>query len=225
MNINILTLFPEMFKGPFDYSIVNRAKNKGLVKINFINLRGFGIGKHKMVDDKPYGGETGMIIRVDVLHKAIQEIKATGKRQRVILLGPHGKQFNSKKAKELAKVSNLIIICGHYEGVDERVKKFVDEEISIGDFITTGGEIPAMLITDAVVRHIKGVFKKGVANKESFSTYLEYPHYTKPRKFKNLPVPQILLSGDHQKIKAWRENKSRFVTKKLRPDLFKKGSS
>lgn len=222
MKISILTLFPEMFQGPFDYSIVKNAQLKKKVDINFVNIRDFGIGRHRVVDDKPYGGGHGMILRVDVLEEAIAKIKDNNfdnKSQKVILLSPHGKTFNQKKALELSHLKHLILICGRYEGVDERTKEFIDEELSIGDFIVTGGEIPAMLVTDAVVRLIKGVLKEGVTANESFSTLLEYPQYTKPDNFKNLKVPSILLGGDHGKIKLWREKVSLKTTIKLRPDL------
>jgi tRNA (guanine37-N1)-methyltransferase len=222
MRISILTLFPEMFSGPFDYSIVKNAQAKKLLEVNFVNIRNFGIGSHKTVDDKPYGGGHGMILKVDVLKRAIEQAKdkkLNKNKQKIILLDPHGKTFNQEKALELANLEHLILICGHYEGVDERVKKFIDEELSIGDFITTGGEIPAMLVTDAVTRLIKGVLKEGVTSSESFSSLLEYPQYTKPNTYKNLPVPPILLSGNHAKIKSWRDKISLITTAKLRPDL------
>ena len=238
MKISILTLFPEMFEGPFDYSIIKNAINKKKVDIKFINIRDFGIGRHKVVDDKPYGGGHGMILRVDVLERAILETKGRNPdtlRQKVILLSPQGKTFNQKKAKELVNLRHLILVCGRYEGIDERAKEFIDEELSIGNFIVTGGEIPAMLVTDAVVRLIKGVLKEGVTNTESFSLpdrpaggpaerpgpLLEYPQYTKPNIYKNFSVPPILLSGDHGKIKEWRDKESLKITTKLRPDLLK----
>lgn len=211
-----------MFSGPFDHSIIKNAKAKKQVSINFVNIRDFGIGKHKVVDDKPYGGGIGMILRVDVLEKAIAKTKNKNlntEEQKVILLSPHGKTFSQKKAQEFSGLKHLILICGHYEGVDERVKKLIDEELSLGDFITTGGEIPAMLVTDAVTRLIKGVLKEGVTNNESFSKLLEYPQYTKPSIHKNLSVPSILLSGNHGKIKFWRDKISLKTTRKLRPDL------
>lgn len=225
MKISILTLFPEMFSGPFDYSIIRNAKEKKLVDINFVNIRDFGIGKHRVVDDKPYGGGHGMIIRFDVLEKAISETKEKkfdNNEQKVILLSPHGKTFNQKQALKFASLKHLILVCGHYEGVDERVKKFIDQELSIGDFITTGGEIPAMLVIDAVTRLIKGVLKEGVTTIESFSKLLEYPQYTKPNTHKGLSVPPILLSGDHGKIKTWRDEISIKITAKLRPDLLRR---
>jgi tRNA (guanine37-N1)-methyltransferase len=222
MKISILTLFPEMFDGPFDYSIINNAKRRKLVEINFVNIRDFGIGRHKVVDDKPYGGGHGMILRVDVLEEAISRTKdknLSASEQVVILLSPHGKTFNQKMAQDFANLKHLILICGHYEGVDERIKKFIDGELSIGDFVVTGGEIPAMLVTDAVTRLIKGVLKDGVTSEESFSGFLEYPQYTKPDDFKKLSVPPVLLSGNHGEIKSWREKASLKATLDLRPDL------
>ena len=231
MKISILTLFPEMFEGPFDYSIINQAQEKKKVDIEFVNIRDFGIGRHRVVDDKPYGGGHGMILRVDVMDAAISKTKDSAldtKNQKVVLLSPHGKTFNQKKAKELSMLSHLILICGRYEGIDERVREFIDEELSIGDFVVTGGEIPAMLVTDAIVRLIGGVLKEGVTTTESFSLpagrknpLLEHPQYTKPNTYKNLSVPPILLGGDHGKIKDWRDNQALIATTKLRPDLLK----
>jgi len=225
MKISILTLFPQMFEGPFNYSIVKNAINKKLVTISFVNLRDFGIGPHKIVDDKPYGGGVGMVLRVDVVEKAIESTKdknLSAKSQKVILLDPRGKTFDQKKAKQLARLKHLILVCGHYEGIDERIANFVDEKISIGDFILTGGEIPAMIITDSVVRLITGTLKKKATQIESFSPYLEYPQYTKPRLYKNYSVSKVLLLGDHKKIEEWRKKASLAYTKKLRPDLLKK---
>lgn len=211
MKISILTLFPEMFSGPFDYSIINRAKEKGLVEIKFVNIRDFGIGRHKMVDDKPFGGGVGMILRVDVIDKALKKVKrgkSKGESQKTILLDARGKTFTQNKARELAKLDQLILIAGHYEGVDERVKKkLVDETVSIGDYILTGGEIPTMVIVDCVVRLIPGVLAKPEATKfESFSTksYLEHPQYTRPQVYRSWSVPEILLSGNHKKIGEWK---------------------
>lgn len=234
MKITILTLFPEMFAGPFDHSIVKRAKEKKLIDINFVNIRDFGIGPHKMVDDTEYGGGIGMLMRVDVLHEAIKQTKETfvkqsnteTMQQSVVLLSASGKQFKQATAKQFSQIDHLILICGHYEGFDERIKKYIDEEISIGDFILTGGEIPAMLITDAVTRLIPGVLPDGATEDESFSennnqTLLEYPHFTKPQTYEEAAVPEVLLSGNHAKIKAWREEQSLTKTKKLRPDLLK----
>lgn len=227
MTISILTLFPEMFSSPFSFSIIKNAIAKKKVKINFVDIRDYGIGRHKSVDDKPYGGGLGMVIRVDVLAKAIEETKnKTLKKdeQKVILLDPHGKTFNQKKAAQLSKLKHLILVCGHYEGIDERIEKFIDEKISIGDFIVTGGEIPVMLVADAVIRLLPGVLKKGSTDTESFSDYLEYPQYTRPEKYQELTVPKVLLSGNHAEIDNWRKNQSLKITKKLRPDLLGKTS-
>ena len=225
MKISIITLFPQMFKGAFDFSIVKRAIDNKLIEISFLNIRDFGIGKHKLVDDTPYGGGNGMVLRVDVLEKAISSAKIkklSNKEQKVVMLSAHGKKFDQKKAREYSKLKNLILVCGHYEGFDERIKNFIDEEISVGDFVITGGEIPAMLITDSVARLVEGVIKKDSSEFESFSPYLEHPHYTKPQVYKKLKVPEILLSGNHKEINSWREKQSILVTSKLRPDLLKK---
>jgi len=225
MKITIITLFPEMFQGPFASSIIKRAIDKKLVEINFVNLRDFGLGRHKMVDDTPYGGGRGMVLRADVLQRTIEAAKdkrLNKKQQKVILLSAHGKKFEQGIARSFSRLHNLILVCGHYEGFDERIKQFIDEEISVGDFILTGGEIPAMLITDTVSRLVRGVIKKNSAAFESFSPYLEYPQYTKPQTFANLEVPKVLLSGNHAKINEWREKESFKITAKLRPDLIKK---
>lgn len=218
MKISILTLFPEMFKGIFDESIIKRAQDKNLVTIEYVNIRDFGIGKHKVVDDTPYGGGVGMIIRVDVLEKALRfaSCKHTKKdkkcKEKVILTDARGETFTQKKARDLLIVEHLIVICGHYEAIDERIEELIDERVSIGDYILTGGEIPAMAITDAVVRLVPGVLSKKEATLyESFSTksYLEHPQYTKPQVWHKHSVPEVLLSGNHEKIRQWREKESK----------------
>ncbi|HYM64973.1 MAG TPA: tRNA (guanosine(37)-N1)-methyltransferase TrmD [Candidatus Sulfotelmatobacter sp.] len=224
MKISIITLFPEMFDGPFEYSIIKRAKDNKLIEINFVNLRDFGIGKHKLVDDTPYGGGKGMVLRVDVLKSAIDKTvdkKLKQAEQKIILTSAHGKTFNQTVAKSYSKLKHLIIVCGHYEGFDDRIKKFIDEEISVGDFVLTGGEIPAMLITDSVARLIKNVIKDDSSKIESFSPLLEYPQFTKPQNFKKIKVPKILLSGNHREIERWRNEQSLDITSKLRPDIIK----
>jgi len=230
MKISILTLFPEMFDGPFTHSIVKRAQEKGLVQIELINIRDFGIGKHQIVDDTPYGGGVGMVMRVDVVHEAITQAKKTfsddtSVKQKVVLLTASGKTFKQTLAKQFSQLDHLILICGHYEGIDDRIKHFIDEEISIGDFVLTGGELPAMLITDSVVRLISGVITEGATDDESFSqkgqTLLEYPHYTRPQEYQGHSVPEVLLSGNHAHIAQWREEKSMDKTKLIRPDLLK----
>lgn len=222
MVITILTLFPEMFTGPFGSSIIKRSIDKGLVKINLVNIRDFGIGKHKIVDDTPYGGGVGMVMRVDVLANALESLPKN-KSQKRILLSATGAKFNQTKAKKLSGLDSLVLICGHYEGVDARINHYIDEEISIGDFVLTGGEIPAMAVADAVVRLISGVLKDDATKLESFSKeLLEHPQYTKPQVFKEIGVPEVLLSGDHKKIQDWKDQESIRLTKKRRPDLLKR---
>lgn len=227
MRIDILTLFPGMFKGPFEQSIIKRAQQKGLVEINIHNLRKWAGDKHGTVDDRPYGGGVGMVIRVDVVAQALKNLeteKPRNKRTRIVLLDPAGIPFNQLKAQELSKLDHLILIAGHYEGVDERVKKhLVDEEISIGDYILTGGELPVIVIIDATIRLISGVLEKPEATqKESFQeNLLEAPQYTRPENFKGWKVPEILLSGNHREIEKWRKEKALEKTKSRRPDLLK----
>lgn len=213
-----------MFEGPFQESIIKRAVEKRLLDIRYINLRGFGIGRHKIVDDRPYGGGLGMIIRVDVLKKAIDTTRIKGLKKSeeyVILTDASGKTFDQKIAQDLSRFKHLIIICGHYEGVDERIGIYIDGKVSVGDFVLTGGEIPAMLMVDAVARNITGIFKEGVVESESFSNegLLEEEQYTRPEIFEGLSVPKVLLSGNHAEIKKWRKEKSLKKTRKLRPDL------
>ena len=217
MKISIITLFPQMFQSPFDYSIVKRAIDDKKVQINFIDIRDFGLGKHKTVDDKPYGGGFGMILKVDVLKKALDQAidkKLDKKEQKIVLLSASGDLYTQNTAKKLSGLKHLILICGHYEGVDERIKKFIDREISVGEFVLTGGEIPAMIIADSVIRLVPGVLKEGVTEIESHSSknILEHPQYTRPENFEGLRVPPILLSGNHEAIKKWQQTNS----KKLR---------
>lgn len=225
MKISILTLFPEMFEGPFSESIVKRAIEKKLVSIKIINIRDLGIGSHKTVDDTPYGGGVGMLLRVDVVKKAIDSVldkKIKRGEQRVILLSATGKRFDQATAGKFSKIKHLILVCGHYEGIDYRIRKFIDSEISIGDFVLTGGEIPAIVITDSVIRLTPGVLKDDATKFESFSEdLLEYPQYTKPPNFEGLKVPPILFSGDHKKIEEWRRKEALKQTRENRPDLLK----
>jgi len=222
MKISIITLFPKMISGFFEESIVKRAMTRKLVEIEIINLRDFAIDDYGTVDDRPYGGGVGMILRVDVIHKAISKIK--NRKSKIVLTSPKGKVFDQKKAQEYSKLDHLIIISGHYEDVDARVQDFVDEEISMGDFILTGGEIPASAIVDSIVRLLPGVLKKEQATiSESFNIngkkILEYPQYTRPEEFMGKKVPEILLKGDHKKIEKWQMEKALEETRKKRPDL------
>jgi tRNA (guanine37-N1)-methyltransferase len=227
MKITILTLFPEMFTGPFSHSIIKRAQEKGLLTIDFVNIRDFGLGRHQVVDDKPFGGGTGMVLRVDVIHTAIQRVKdptLTPNEQQCVLLDARGKTYNQTQAQEFTNLKHLILLCGHYEGVDERVRHFVDATISIGDYILTGGEIPAMAIVDSVGRLVTGVLKTDATIYESFAGHeqhmlLEYPQYTLPRAYEGMEVPEVLISGNHKKIDAWKKEEAQKITTIHRPDL------
>lgn len=212
MKIDILTIFPSMFEGFLNESIIKRAIDKGKVKINLINFRDYTLDPHGKVDDTPFGGGAGMVLMIQPIYDALMSIKT--KDSYVILLTPGGNVFNQRRAREFVKYKHLILICGHYEGFDDRIKSLVDEEISIGDFILTGGEIPAMAISDAVIRLIDGVINKDSLISESFdSNLLDYPVYTKPREFKGMKVPEILLSGDHKKIEEYRRSEQERITK------------
>ena len=221
MKFDVLTLFPEMFE-ILHQSIIGKAIEKDLIHIQITNIRDFSKDKHKKVDDTPYGGGAGMVMRPDVVYDAYKSVK--DEHAKVIYMSPQGKKLNQKKVEELAKESNLIIICGHYEGIDQRVlNKIVDEEISIGDYVLTGGEIPAMVLIDSVSRYVEGVLKEDSIKEESFSNgLLEYPQYTRPEVFKGMKVPEVLLSGHHENIEKWRKEKSLEITKKKRPELLEK---
>jgi len=232
MQIDILTLFPGMFKGVFEESIIKRAQAANKIKINLYNLRDWSSDKHKKVDDKPFGGGPGMVICCQPVFDAVKELVANASKKRntqyarrntkVILLTPQGKQLSQKLAQKLSRNKHLILICGHYEGVDDRVRKeLVDEEISIGDYVLTGGEIPAMVLVDTVIRLVPGVLgHKDSIKQESFSgNLLEYPQYTRPAVYKGLRVPHVLLSGDHNKIQQWRKKQAKKITCQKRPDL------
>ena len=222
MKFDILTLFPEMFEG-IKQSIIGKAIEKDLIEINLINIRDFSKDKHKKVDDTPYGGGAGMVMRPDVVYDAYSSIKSDN--AKVIYLSPKGKTLNQEKVKELANEKHIILLCGHYEGIDQRVlDEIVDEEISIGDYVLTGGEIPAMVLIDSVSRYVDGVITKESVEEESFSNgLLEYPQYTRPEMFLDKKVPEVLLSGHHENIRKWREEKSLEITRHNRPDLLKKG--
>ena len=212
MKIDILTLFPEMFNGFLTESIIKRAIEKKKIKINIINFRDYTTDPHGKVDDTPFGGGAGMVLQIQPIYDALEHLKT--KDSHIILLTPTGTTFNQKKAEQLSQKKHIIIICGHYEGFDDRIKLLVDEEISIGDFILTGGELPAMMISDAVIRLIDGVISKESLESESFSKdLLDYPVYTKPRDFKGMKVPEVLLSGNHKKIEEYRKQEQIRLTK------------
>jgi tRNA (guanine37-N1)-methyltransferase len=223
MRIDIVSLFPEMFGGPLGHSIIKRAIDAGYLSVGVTNPRDFAFDKHRIVDDYPFGGGSGMVMKPEPLFLAVESLTANDVgRRRVVLLCPGGSRFDQAKARELAGYGHLVLVCGHYEGVDERVKEhLVDEAISIGDYVLTGGELPAMVITDAVARHIPGVLgASDAAETDSFAGgLLEYPQYTRPREFRGWEVPEILVSGDHAKIARWRRKESLRRTMERRPDL------
>ena len=220
MRFDVLTLFPEMFDA-IKQSIIGRAEEKGLIDINLINIRDFSKDKHKKVDDTPYGGGAGMVMMPDVVYDAYKCIQ--DENAKVIYLSPQGKKLNQKLVEELSKEKHLVLLCGHYEGIDQRVLDELNvEEISIGDYVLTGGELPAMVLIDSVSRYIDGVLSKESTEEETFSNgLLEYPQYTRPETFMGRTVPEILLSGHHENIRKWRQEKSIEITKKKRPDLLK----
>lgn len=218
MKFNILTLFPEMFE-PIKQSIIGKAVEKNILEINLINIRDFSKDKHKKVDDTPYGGGAGMVMRPDVVYDAYKSTKDS--KTKVIYLSPQGKTLNQKMVEELSKEESLTLLCGHYEGIDQRVlDKIVDEEISIGDYVLTGGELPAMVLIDSVCRYIPEVLSQESIKEESFSEgLLEYPQYTRPEIFEGEKVPEVLLSGHHANIDKWRRQEALRITKIKRPDL------
>ena len=222
MKFDVLTIFPEMFAS-LEHSILGRAQENNLININLINIRDFSKDKHKKVDDTPYGGGAGMVMKADVIYDSYCSIKNRDK-AKVIYMSPQGNVLNQKKVEKLSKEEHLILLCGHYEGIDQRViEEIVDEEISIGDYVLTGGEIPAMVLIDSVCRYIDGVINKESIEEESFSNgLLEYPQYTRPEIFRGRKVPDILKSGNHQNIKKWRREQSLENTYKRRPELLNK---
>ena len=221
MRIDILTLFPEMFNGFISESIIKRAIENKKVEINIINFRDYTKLNNNQVDDTAFGGGAGMVIMCDPIVSALEEIKTED--SLVILLDPKGKLYKQSMAVKYKDYKHLIFICGHYEGIDERIKNFVDEVVSIGDYVLTGGEIPAMAISDSIIRLLPGVITKQSLDSESFNEgLLDYPVYTKPREYRGLEVPEILLSGDHKKIDEYRKNEAIRLTKENRPDLWEK---
>ena len=221
MKIDILTLFPEMISGYFNESIIKRSVEKGLVEINLHNFRKFSVRSNNQVDDTPYGGGAGMVLQCDPIFKCVESLKTPD--STVILVTPDGKTYNQKIAKELKLKKHLIIICGHYEGFDERIRSLADLELRLGAYILTGGELAACVITDSVVRLLSGAINEESLNSESFEdNLLDYPTYTKPAVYQNMAVPLVLLSGDHQKIAKWREEMRVKKTQERRPDLLER---
>lgn len=226
MNFHILTLFPGMFEGVFGESMLSRAKDAGILNFYLYNIRDFAGNKHNRVDDTPYGGGRGMVMQAPPVYDTYQSaLKNCGEKPYVIYMSPKGETFTQQKAIELSKKKDLVIICGHYEGIDQRVlDEIVDEEISIGDYVLTGGEIPAMTVVDSVSRMIDGVLSNedSFTDESHFNGLLEYPHYTRPFEFHGAEVPEVLISGNHAKINEWRHQKSLEITKQRRPDMYEK---
>lgn len=224
----MLTLFPEMFDGVFGASILGKAQEKGIVSLNAINFRAYSGNKHNTVDDYPYGGGGGMVLKAEPVFSAVEHLMeqvGTGARPRVVLMCPQGETFTQQKAEELSKEEHLIMICGHYEGYDERIREhLVTDELSIGDYVLTGGELPAMVVIDSVARLLPGVLgNETSAVTDSYSTgLLEHPHYTRPAVFRDMEVPEVLISGHHSRIETWRREQSLLRTRNRRPDLLEK---
>lgn len=218
MRIDILTLFPGMFEGFLNESIIKRAIDKGMIEINIVNFRDYSHMNNNQVDDTIYGGGPGMLLRCEPIFECIDDLRTED--TKVAIMTPDGEKFTQKHAKEFKNFKHLILLCGHYEGFDERIKTLADFEISMGDFILTGGEIPAMAITDAVTRLLPGVINEDSLSSETFEdSLLDYPSYTKPQEYRGMKVPDVLISGDHAKIDAWREEMRRKKTQEKRPDL------
>ena len=221
MIIDIITLFPDMFQGPFAMSMLHKAQDKQLAQIRLHDLRQFGLGTRRTVDDTPYGGGDGMLLRVEPVVAAIRHVKQTNPDAAVVILSPQGKRFDQAESQRLSELPGLILVAGHYEGFDERIIEQADMELSIGDYVLTGGELPAMVVVDSVVRLLPGVLGgEASAHDESFSHgLLEYPQYTRPEEFEGAQVPPVLLSGHHAEIEAWRRQQAEAKTKRNRPDL------
>ncbi len=225
MRIDIITLFPEMFEPVFNDSIIGRAQKSGEISIHTHQLRDYAFDKHRRVDDTPYGGGMGMLMKAEPIALCFEEIcRQTGERPHFVYMSPQGKTLNQQRLKELADIKNICVLCGHYEGVDQRLlDSFIDEEISIGDYVLTGGEIPAMVFCDALCRMVPGVLTNNECFTEEshYNGLLEYPQYTKPSEWRGIEVPDVLLSGHHANIEKWRKEKSLEVTAEKRPDLLK----
>lgn len=225
MKISILTVCPEQLASLVNSHTIRRAKSLGVLDLQIVDIRDYTEGSFRDVDDSPYGGGDGMLLRVDAVHRALQGICEGEVKPYIVCMTPEGETFTQKKAKDLGEIRHLALLCGHYEGFDERIFSYVDERISLGDFVLTGGEIPAMAVTDAIVRLLPGVLKKGSSTEESFNEgLLDYPQYTRPAEYEGQKVPEVLLSGDHGRIEAWRREEALRKTEKFRPDLMEKGT-
>jgi tRNA (guanine37-N1)-methyltransferase len=224
MRIDLLTLFPEFFASPLSQSMLKRAQDQGALRVHVLNLRDYTEDRHQVADDRPFGGGPGMVMKIEPLVKAIRTVRAEDPATRVLLMSPAGEVFSQDRARELAGLSHLLLICGHYEGVDDRIRYYIDGMLSMGDYILTGGEVAALAVVDAVTRLLPGVLGgEGATEEESFEAgLLEYPHYTRPRVFEGREVPQILLEGDHGRVARWRRQEALRRTLDHRPDLLAK---
>jgi tRNA (guanine37-N1)-methyltransferase len=223
MRIDIITLFPDMFRGPFDMSMLWKAQDRGLVQIKLWDLREFGLGTRHTVDDTPFGGGPGMVLKPEPMVAAIEAARAENPGASVVIMTPSGRPYKQAVAQEYSELPGLILVCGHYEGFDERIMNFVDEQLTIGDYVLTGGELPAMVVVDSVARLLPGVLgSEESAVDETFSDgLLEYPQYTRPEEFRGLKVPDVLRSGHHAEVEKWRREQAMERTKKVRPDLLR----
>lgn len=227
MRFDVVTIFPEYFTSPLETAVLKKAREKGLIEVRLVNLRDFALDKHKMVDDRPFGGGEGMVFKPEPLYRAIESLRQEGPTPWVIYLSPQGRLLTQEVVKKLHEKGRLILICGRYEGIDERIREHcIDDEISIGDYVVFGGEVAALVVIEAVSRLVPGVVGcRDSVEKESFSQgLLKYPQYTRPREFRTWKVPEVLLSGDHARIEKWRREKSLEITLKRRPDLLKKAA-
>jgi len=224
VRITVLTLFPEMFPAALDASIIGGASTKGLVEFNLVNIRDFALDKHQVTDDAPYGGGPGMIMKAEPIYRAVRSLETGGIGPKLILLSPRGKPYNQAMARELARETDIALLCGHYKDIDERVRAMVDRDISIGDYILSGGEVAALAVIDSIVRLLPGAISDpGSADRDSFETgLLDHPHYTRPEEFEGMKVPDILRSGNHAAIARWRRQQALLITRRLRPDLLGK---
>lgn len=223
LTIDILTIFPRMFSKLFDESLIGKARDKGILDLRIFDIRKKTVDKHHTVDDKAFGGGAGMVMKIEPIVRMLRMYRGR-KKPKIILLSPQGEFFSQQTAQKLAREKHIVLICGHYEGIDERISRYVDTELSIGDVVLTGGEIPAMIVVDAVARLVPGVVKEkaSIENDSFFNGRLDYPQYTRPAVFKGMAVPNVLLSGNHAKIAAWRKKMSLKNTLNKRPDLFTK---
>ena len=224
IRFDIISIFPGMFDSPFRESLLNRAQENGIVEIRTHDLRDYTLNKHGRVDDTPFGGGVGLVLNVEPIDRALEAVKKDRPKAHSILLSPGGYRFDQEKAWELSRKEEIILVCGRYEGVDERVSSLVDEELSIGDYVMNGGEVPAMVLVETVARLVHGVVgdEQSLEDESFASEILEYPQYTRPRDYKGLQVPEVLVSGDHKKIQEWKRQAALKKTAKYRPDLYKK---